>query len=244
MAEIVKSYIGVGKVHARAFGTTGKWRHVGNVSELAIKHNLDVQKQRDFTRAGGGTLIKVERIESIDCSMTWLTFTPENWALATAGTATTVAAGTVTDEVVKGYVGALVPLAFSPATITSVTNAAGAVTYDAGDDYVMTEGGISIPDGSSIVEAADLKVSYTYLEHTRIEGAMGTASELELLFEGLNEADSDKPVLVNLWRTSVPSVEEIALIGTTLGEMKFAGELLKDSTKGVGTSAFYRARMT
>lgn len=244
MTEIVKSYIGVGKVHARAAGTTGKFRHVGNVSVLNMKHTLDTQKQRDFTRAGGGTAVRVDRIQSIEAAMTWLTFSKENWVLATAGTAADVAADpAIADEVVKGYVGATVPLAYPPAAITSVKDSAGAVTYDAGDDYEMTSGGLYFPDGSTIVEAANLKVTYSGLAHARLEGAMSSGTVLELWYEGLNEADSDKPVLVNMWRVSVPSAEEIALIGTTLGELKFASELLKDASKGVGVSAFYRALM-
>lgn len=243
MAEIVKSYIGVGKVHARVAGTLGKFRHVGNVSVLNLKQTLDSQKQRDYTRSGGGTAVRVDRIESIEVAMTWLTFTKENWALATAGIATDVVAGSVVDEAIKGYKGATVPLAHPPSAITALTNAAGTTTYAAGTDYEMTAGGLYFPDASTIVEAADLKADYDYGAYTRLEGAMGVSSELELWYEGLNEADSDKPVLVNLWRISVPSAEEIALIGVTLGEMKFAGELLKDASKGVGVSAFYRALM-
>lgn len=243
MAEIVKSYIGVGKVHARVFGTTGKFRHVGNVSVLNLKHTLDSQKQRDYTRSGGGTAVRVDRVEAIEAEMTWLTFTKENWALATAGIAVDVALASILDEVINGYKGATVPLAHPPSAITAVTNSAGTTTYAAGTDYEMTAGGLYFPDASTIVEAADLKVDYDHPAYTRLEGAMGASSELELWYEGLNEADSDKPMLVNLWRMSVPSAEEIALIGLTLGEMKFGGELLKDASKGVGVSAFYRALM-
>lgn len=241
MAEIIKSYIGVGKVHARPFGTTGKFRHVGNVSGLPLKHSVDVQRQPDFTRSGGGTAVRVERIQQIECAMTWLTFSPENWAIAMAGTAATVPLGSVLDEVIKGYKGATVPLAHPPSAITAVTNSAATTTYVAGTDYELSGAGLYFPDASTIVEAADLKVDYNYGAYTRLEAAMGTATELEMLFEGLNEADSDKAVIVNLWRVSVPSAEELQLIGTTLGEMKFAAELLKDGSKGTGVSAYYRA---
>lgn len=239
--DIIKSYIGVGRVHARPFGSTGKFRHVGNVSGLPLKHKVDVQRQADFTRSGGGTAVRVERIQQIECGMTWLTFSPENWAIAMAGVAATVALGSVVDEVIKGYKGTTVPLAHPPSVITEVTNAAATVTYAAGTDYELSGAGLYFPDGSTIVEAADLKVSYDHGAYTRLEAAMGTATELELLFEGLNEADSDKAVIVNLWRVSLPSAEELQLIGEKLGEMKFAGELLKDPTKGTGVSAYYRA---
>jgi hypothetical protein len=240
-----KSYIGVGKVFVRAYGTTGMRRHVGNVSRLDLTHALDTQRQRDYTQSGGGTEIRIDRLESVEAAMTWLTFSKENWAIATQGTATAVVSGTVgtPGETVKLHKGGLAVLTHPPTAITSVTDNSGTTTYDVGDDYEMTAGGLFIPSSSGITDAADHKVIYTYGAYTRIEGAMGTSQELEVFFEGLNEADSDKPMLVDLWRMSMPAAETISLIGAELGEMSFASELLKDSNKGSGVSSFYRARM-
>jgi hypothetical protein len=241
MAEIVRSYIGLGKVHGRAAGSTGKFRHLGNVSVLGLQHQVATQRQPDFTRSGGGTAVRVDRVEQVNVSMTWLTFSPDNWAVATAGTKTDVAAATSTTQTVKLYKGATTPLAAPPNAIASVTNVGATVTYDVGDDWVKSGGGVYVPDDSGITDGADHVVTYTALAYARIEGAMGAATDLELWFEGLNEADSDRPVLVNLWQVKVPSAEEIALIGTELGQFTFAAECIKDSTKGAGVSAFYRA---
>lgn len=242
MAEIVKSYIGIGKLHARLFGTTGKFREIGNCSAADIKQNNDTKKQPDFQRSGGGTLIRYDRISSVDLAMTMLTFSPENWALATAGTATAVTGATYTDELVKGYKDSTVRLAHPPATITSVRHVSNTPVYVAGSDYVIAGVGLFFPAGSTITDAADVKVTYAGAAYTRIEGAMGVATELEMFFDGLNEVDSDKPFLVDLWRVSLPNADQISLIGQELGEFKFSAELLKDSTKGAGVSAFYRAR--
>jgi hypothetical protein len=241
MAEIVKSYIGVGRVLVRPYGSTGKRRHIGNVSELTVTHQVDVQRQGDYTRSGGGTAIRFERVTQIDVAMRALTFSAENWALATAGSTASVAAGTATGEIVKGYKGATVQLAHPPLAITSVTNVGATITYDAGDDYQLSPSGLSFPDGSAVVDAADLVVAYTYSQYAKVEGALGTASALDVLYEGLNEADSDRPVIINMWQMSVPSAEQIALIGTSLGEFNFAAELIKDPAKGLGVSAYYRA---
>lgn len=243
MPDIQKSYIGVGKVLARAYGSTGRYRHVGNVSELLVKHNLDVKKQRDYTRPGGGTAAKIERIESVECSINMLSWSKENWALAVAGTVADVAGATITDEEITGYLETTVPLAFPPATITTVTNVGGTITYVAGTDYERTASGLYFPEGSTIVDAAGLEVTYTSAAHSRIEAAMQTSSELELLFEGLNEAESNAGAVVNLWRVSVPSAEQLSLIGEDFGEFKFTAESLADATKGSGVSAFYRARV-
>jgi hypothetical protein len=246
MPEIIKSYIGVGKAHVRPFGSVGKFRPVGNVSVISLKHQVDSQRQPDYQRSGGGTAVRVDRIQQIDCEMTWLTFSPENWALATSGTQATVVAGATAvgaEEVVKGYKDSTVRLAHPPLAIASVKNSAGATTYTPETHYQKTDGGLYFPVGSSIVEAADLKVTYSWPEYTKIEGATGTAAELEMFFEGLNEADDDKPMLVDIWRLSMPSAEQIALIGTQLGEMQFSAECLKDPSKGSGVSSYYRARV-
>ena len=240
--DIQRSYIGVGKVLARAFGSTGRFRHVGNVSKLDASHKLDTKRQRDYTRTGGGTLIKVSRIDQVELAMTWLSFSPENYTLALAGNLAPVALGVVTAEVVKGYKGSTVPLAHPPSVITTVKDVAtGAITYVAGVDYEMSPSGLYIPDTSSIVDAADLTVAYSHAAYSRVEAAMVTSSLLELLFEGLNEADSNKPVIVNIWKADVPSADQVQLIGDDLGKFDFKAECLKDSTKGAGASAFYRA---
>lgn len=241
IVDVQKSYLGVGKVLARVYGTTGRMRHVGNVSQLDITHKLDTKKQKDYTRPGGGTLMRVDRLDSIDMAMKWLSFNPANWALAMAGATTDVTTGAVASEAVKGYLDTTVRLAFPPSAITTVKTADLVTTYTAGTDYEMSPAGLYIPPASSIVDGADLSVAYTKAAHSRVEAVMNTGTELELLFEGLNEAESDKAVVIDMWRVLVPAAETLSLIGDSLGDMSFKPELLKDSTKGSGVSAFYRA---
>lgn len=128
MAQINQAYIGIGKLHMRQAGTTGAFRHVGNCSVLNLKQELDVKRQKDYTRAGGGTLKKVSRIEAVNADITLLSFNAENLALAMAGSATAVVGATVTDEAAIGYKGALVRLAFPPTSVASVEGAGAVVT--------------------------------------------------------------------------------------------------------------------
>ena len=310
MAFTDKAYIGVGKVHVRLAGSTGARRYVGNVSALTLKHELDVKRQSDYTRLGGGTLKKVERLQAVNADTTWLDFNAANMALALAGTSTAVVGGTVTDEVVKSYKDSVVRLAYPPSAITAVkgggavvtgaiasttltvsavtsgtlvvgqviagsgvtvgttitalgTGTGGAGTYTvsasqtvastaitatgptfaAGADYDLSTGGIYVRPGMAITDAANLLVSYTYAAHDRIEAATGTSSVLEVLFEGLNEAESGAPAVVDIWRMHFPAASELALIGDNMGELKFSAEVLKDNTKGPTVSAYYRAQL-
>lgn len=314
MPDTNRSYWGVGKVHVRPAGTTGPRRHIGNVSNLTIQHALDIKRERDYTRLGGGTLRRMERIEQINCNMTWMSFAPENLQLATTGTITPVTGATATNEPVLGYKGTFVRTAFPPTAITSVgaSGTAGSVTgsiasttltvtavttgvlavgnpisgsgvtagtrivaqltgtpggigtytvnisqtvastaitntvptYAAGVDYEMSPGGFFIFDAATTIEEGQpLRVTYTYAAHNRIEAASTTSNVLEMCFEGLNEADTGRAVILDLWRVSLPSADEIALLAEEPGSLSFAAEVLKDATKGASVSAFYRVQM-
>lgn len=242
MPTFNRSFLGVGKVSARPYGSIIGFRDVGNVSVVDVAQQLDVKKQRDYQRVGGGTASQVERLESINAAMTWLSFSPENMALACAGSLADHVAATVSTEVVKGYKGKTVRLAHPPATITTVTNVGATITYVAGTHYERTAAGLYFPDLSTIVEAADLEVTYTHLDYSRIEAAMQTSTDLEVMVEGLNEADSAKPVILDIWRLHVSAAEKLAMIGDDFASQVYNAELLKDPTKGSLVSAFYRVR--
>lgn len=304
-----QSYLGIGKVWTRAYGTNGKRRWVGNVSALTLKQNLNVIKQPDFTRLGGGRTNQVERLESLTAEMTWLEFNGPNLAVALAGPGTLVAAATVTNEVVTLYKDSLVRLSAPPKTITSVTGPNGVFTgaiagttltvsavtsgnvavgqtlvgtgvtaatkivpggtgtggvgtytvdisqtaastsitatgaaLTAGTDYALTAGGLLIPAAAGVTDGSSYKTTFEGLAYTQTEAAMATAQELEVFFEGLNEATLGTPFLVDIWRMRVPPAAELSLIGSAMGELKFSAECLKDGTKPTSVSPFFRAQ--
>ena len=72
----------------------------------------------------------------------------------------------------------------------------------AGNYVVKPEGIVLLAGASGITVADKLWVSYSYGEYAAIEALTTKAPELQLLFGGLNEADSGKPVIVDIWRAS------------------------------------------
>lgn len=249
MALVTKSYIGVGMCHVRPYGSRAAWRALGNVSQLALTSELETQRERDYTRLGGGTAKRIDRVTQVNAAMTWHNLNGANLALALAAAVTEVASGSVTTaEEVAGFKGAVVRLAHPPSNIDLVTNMAGTTTYAAGTDYVLSAAGLYIPDGSTIVSptgpayANNLKVTYDYAAYTNIEAATKALTEIELLFEGLNEAENGKPAVIDLWRMALPPANELALIGTELGRLEFSAELLKDPRRASSESPFYRAQ--
>lgn len=240
--DTYNTYIGIGKVHARAYGASTALRHVGNVSKLNIKYSLDSIRQRDYTRAGGATMARVDRISQIETELTLESFNLENWKLATVGTSSNTATGTVTDEAVTAYRDSLCRLANPPSAITSVKHTSGSPTYVAGTDYDISAAGIWIYGTGAITDAQALKVTYTKQTYDTIEAGTSANTALETVFEGLNEANSNKPVIVEFWRMLVPPASTIELIGEKMGQFEFTTELLKDPSKVSNVSAYYRVR--
>ena len=64
----------------------------------------------------------------------------------------------------------------------------------------------------------------------------------ELLFGGLNEADSGNPVVVNIWRASQGVASSIGLMADKgFASLPVSGAILRDDSKqGASISRFYR----
>lgn len=236
-----ESYLGVGKVYARRYGSTDAKRHVGNVSKVSIKQKLKTIDIKDYTKPGGGNRNKIERTDSVSLDMTWLEFNTENLTLACGGTSSSVASATVATEPVTFAVGGLIRLQHPVTEVTEVKN--GTTTYAAGSDYIASPGGLYIPEGSTIADGSSGTVTYSHPSYDRVEAMTKISTELEMFFEGLNEADSDVPVLVDIWRVHMPPAGELALLtgSDNPSELGFSAEALKDPTKtGPNESPFFR----
>jgi hypothetical protein len=249
MPTVIKSYIGVGKCHVRPYNTRQARRFLGNVSQLNLAQEVETLRERDYTRLGGGTAKRIDRIIQVNANMTWHNFNGENLALALGASITDVPSGSVTTaEEHPAFRGAVVRLVHPPTNIDAVTNTAGTTTYALGTDYELSAAGIFIPDTSTIPSATgpsfanNIKVTYDYDAYQRVEAATQAYTEIELLFEGLNEAESGKAVVMDLWRMALPPASELALIGEGLATMDFAAELLKDPLRTANQSPFFRAQ--
>jgi hypothetical protein len=240
--QIYKPSMNVGQVYARPYGAAAAPRvPVGNVLVVELTHEEEVKKQPDMTRLGGGTYSQVRRISGVNLKLKLADWNPLNFTRAVFGTLATVAGAAVVDEPHVAYKGGLIRLVAPQPTLVIVKKAA--VVIDAAQYEVRPEG-IFVPEDSTIVDADELTISYTHPEHVNIEALTAAAPELELSFGGLNEADSGKPVIVDVYRLGSGIAKTLALLGTDFGSLEIEGEVLVDPTKsGVGISRFYRAQM-
>lgn len=241
------AYLGAGKVKMREVGAAEPLIFVGNVSALTFGAQLDSKTLRDFTQPGGGVYAKVDRTSEVTVNMTVHDLDAKNLARASGGAASSRAAGTVTSEQVVAYKGGTTPLSVPPSAITTVTGVGGTPpTYVAGTDYIITPGGIEIPTGSSIPApvggAANIAVTYANTAQQVMQAMVNSGREFELLFEGLNEAEQDLPVIVHAYRVKFAPAQAINFISDDFAALELTGTALPDANKtGTNISRYWKA---
>jgi hypothetical protein len=233
-----QSYIGKGKVFIQPAG--GEMRFLSNATSMAIAITEEEKKLKDYTAQGGGNRNVLSRIDEIKINFELTDISPENIALALAGTVDDVEAGTVEDEAVTAVVGAISTLAYVGATDVTVTNEDGTETYALNTDYEVTGAGISVVPGSTILSGETLLVSYSYGAQKAVEALTDSSREYRIVFDGLNEAQSGSPRVVDFYRLKFSPTSGMGYIGDDFDSLTLSATLLRDSTKPSGKSAYFK----
>lgn len=237
-------YLGSGKIYARVAGAAAGLVELGNASKLELSVKEDKQKLKDFSKTGGGTYSSVSRIDEVTVQMTLSDLNKTNVSRAVFGTESAINSGSAADEAVTAYKGAICPIAHPNPTAVVVKNSAGSTTYVVGTDYEVRAGGIYIIDTGAITDAQALKVSYSYAAYNKVEAMTQGAVVLELHFEGLNEANSGKPVILDIYRAQLSPTKALSLLGDKFADLEVEAEVLKDGTKsGIGISQYFRVKL-
>ncbi|WP_219211933.1 phage tail tube protein [Variovorax boronicumulans] len=243
ITQIYKPMSNVGKVYARPYGVAAPMAEIGNVLQLALTHEEVVRKQEDWQHQGGGTHAQVRRVSGVSIALTMADLNLVNFARATYGTASESEAGTVTDAPHKAFKGGLIRLAHLDVSAVTVKKASATIPAQA--NYEVRPEGIYVLPGTTLTDADDLLISYTHGITGTIEALTTSPPELELSFGGLNEADSGKPVVVDIFKVGQGIAKNLALMSGNFMGLEVEGEVLSDPTKsGIGLSRFYRVQFT
>lgn len=243
--KIYRPSMTVGQVYARPYGSAMLPVPIGNVLELKFEHDEDVLTQPDMTALGGGTHSEVRRVKGIKVSMKLADLNVTNLARSVLGTVEDVAGGAIVDEPHVCTLGGLIrPAHIQPSAVVlkKGATALGATTVAAAGNYEIRPEGIFIKaDAAGVTNADKLWLSYSYGDYAAIEALTTKAPELELTFGGLNEADSGKPTVVDIFRVSQGVTKTLALIDKGFGALDVSGSVLVDPTKtGAGISRYYK----
>ena len=137
--------------------------------------------------------------------------------------------------------GTLIPLPHVGVT-NLVVEKTGAPVAAGGNFDLLPEGVRVRADAVGLADDDIITVSYDYADQVVIEALTAKAPELTLRFGGLNEADSGRPVIFDLWRVSQSVTKKLALLQAKgFAGLEIEGGLLPDPRKvGVGISRYMR----
>ena len=238
---LTRNFVGKGRFSIQAVG--GKLFEIGNVDKCSLSAKVDTDKVLDYTKGGGGVAGSYSMVSDANISISVSDFNANNLALALLGTTSAVASGTVTGEAVIANKGGLVPLAKAGASSVVVTHTSGTPTYAPNVDYQVTGAGIMILAGGAITEAQALKVNYAYPAQTDIQMLTSSGQEYRFIIDGLNDAESGKVHVIEIYRWKPEPTSGLDLIGDKMGRLQIQGQMLADAAKtGAGISKY--ARMT
>jgi hypothetical protein len=181
-------------------------------------------------------------------------FNHDNLAMALQGVGSLVPAITVTNEVQKGVLAGrsikLDNVNISATNTPVVTGVGGTPVYVAGTDYVVSKssGLLTIPVGSAITNGANLEIDYVTSPTNKVSTFAAPSTNRWLLFEGLNNADNKKPVIIDFYKVSLKPQKEWSLIQNdqNISSLDIEGRVLYDSLQPDNTTdgRFLRVQYT
>lgn len=225
-----------------AAGAPIEVRSPGNVAELKLALKTDVLEHYE-SQTGQRTLDhRMVKQKSATVNLTLEEFTKENLALALYGNHVTAVPGTVTDQPIGGatpMVGdryffahpKVSNLVVKDSSATPATLAAG-VDYTADLEFGALQF-LRLDDGGApaVPYVAPFKASYGYGAATEIGIFTQPLPERYLRLEGLNTAQGNAKVLVELYRVAFDPLKEISFISDEYNKFEMEGSLLADASK-------------
>lgn len=233
---------GIGIVHAQRLGVaSAPLRDLGDVETLKFANRSNQMVWKQHRKPGGGNLATLDNLDGTTLDVQMQEWTAENLAMALQGKVVELASQVIASEAIVLQPGSLAMTEFPGPTAITLTR-----TSDSSEiplsAVVVSAAGISVPEGSTEITApTPVTIAYTSTAATRIEPLIEAGAEYRLVFDGLNEADSGRPVIVEVFRWKAPPAEELALIDAeNPGKLLAKGEVLADLSRPAGESPFYR----
>lgn len=241
-----RSYMGKGTIYRRKRGVANApLEPMGNCSKLSFAIAQEEISELDYENPGGGKRKSIKRITGVSAQITTKNHDPLILALGLRGTITSEASVTAIAGEAHADValGSLVVLARFPNPAVPIVVKKGATTIAASNYELRRVGLYILPGAADIVAGDDITVDYTPLKESGVEALTVSGDEYYLLFDGLNEADSGRPVAVEAHRIDFSPMAGMDLISDEMGNVELAAEVLSDeSIVASDESKYFRVR--
>jgi hypothetical protein len=226
-----------------AVAKAGGLFEVGNCSELKLSVNTSTVEHKETTTGARAIDLRLTTEVKANMECTIENFSAKNLSQAMRGNSVTSVSGTVTGEVFKAYPGMVTPL--NHIKISAVVVKQGVTTLVLGTDYLLnTEAGsIKFLEGGALAAGEDALVSYSYAAQEEVHGLTQPMQTIWLRFEGLNSADTNKPVVLDVFKFSTDPLKELELIGDKVNAFQLAGTVLADLSQGSGVSRYWKLKL-
>lgn len=215
---------------------------VGNVSALTLGIETTIFEHKESCTGVRGIDKEIVQEIKVSVAMVLESINKENLALALYGTEAIITGTSVSDEEIIAQFDKWTRLDNIKVSAVIVgDDAIPTTTYVLGTDYELNaeSGSILVLSTGSITDLDIIFIDYTFATYDNIEGLISSAApERWIRFEGLNTADSDKPVVIDIYKMSMKPLAELALINEELAEMAIEGGALSDATRAIGSKYF------
>lgn len=222
-----KSYIGKGIVYIDGIDT-------GNNSILKVNIETEDIDLPNYRTAGGGNYNSISRPTSMNLELTAHDYNKLMIAIANRGTASSITAGAVSDEAQTTPSSVaedvLVPIDY----VADVSSAMTVTGYVEDTDFTVTAAGPIVLASGSIPADTALAISYQKLATDSVQFNTSAASEVEVIFNGVNEAQSGELAYGRWPRCKFSPTDELSMIGDEFGEITVTAEVLEHTTLGYG----------
>lgn len=226
-------------------GTTGEpnsgFRAVGNVSALSVGNEVTEFEHKESQSGQRAVDLTLITEISVNVSFTMESLVSENLAIALKGDTSDVAGSTVTDEAITGYHDLWTPFARISVSAVTITDTGAITTYVLGTDYELdlAAGAVRVLSTGAITDTQALLADYTFAGQEDINALTVSANPLRWArFHGLNTADADNPVVVDIFRMEITPLAELALINDEIAQMEIEATALSDATRATGSKFF------
>ncbi|MFH1493741.1 MAG: hypothetical protein ABIG70_02970 [Pseudomonadota bacterium] len=223
-----------------ANGTVKTFFDVGNAPKISVSLKTDVEEIKESTSGQRLPMARLEKGKSAEISMELHNFDKRTIEVLLRGLQTAVAASTVTAEAMQigMAVGDIYRTAKPFISTVVVKDSAGTpATLAAGTDYTLDAdaGLVRLLNVTGFTQP--FKVDYAYAGADVNAMFVTSQKEYTVFFSGVNTANADKPVLVELYRAIFDPADNIDFISDTVNVFTLKGSLLIDSTKSASDPA-------
>lgn len=231
-----ETFVGSCDMLIRVKGSNDPFVPVATVSKLDFEHEEETKELR--ANKGLAKVGEVKRLTGVKVKITAHSFKADDLVRVLRGTKASIVAGAATDEPITVAKGGLIRLAhLNPSAVVVKDDLAAIVPAT---EYEVRPAGIYFPADSTLVNGDEITVSYSYPAQETVEALVNSGLEYEMVADGLNEADSGKPFVVDVWRLTLGILSNLPLMGDDFAEYEIEGAVLADLTKAVGKSQYYR----